>query len=317
MALQFSRDEYQYLHRCRPVTNSSLTHQSGSTNSILAKGPTLLGNMKTIFTQFRLKKWTAVLDLSRAYRSVKSTKKSNRMRLHLYPKDVNDPNSPLLVLIFTCMTYGDQVAAAALEVIMRELLAPKCKTKLGAKILTDHRFVDDITLSHHSKEELIEGLQDVAKVLGEHGFDIKIISTNFTLPADLQPKENEEDLESVFHHIWDKKEDMLFNIPRLNIHPKKRGMYIGPDLVSTPNTTLTTVPITKTLVARLLGQLYSLTGAFFAPVTACFKSFFNEACDLSKTWKVQELYAKNERYYKRAKRLQETISPRELFSILS
>ena len=51
------------------------------------------------------------------------------------------------------MTYGDQVAAAALEVIMRELLAPKCKTKLGAKILTDHRFVDDVpfpTIKHHN-----------------------------------------------------------------------------------------------------------------------------------------------------------------------
>ena len=151
--------------------------------------------------------------------------------------------------------------------------------------MTDSRFVDDVTLSHHSKEELIEGLQDAARVLTDHGFDIKIISTNFTLPADLQQKENEEDLESVFHHIWDKPGDMLYNVPRLNIHPKKRGRYVGPDLVSTPNTTLETVPITKILVARLLGQLFSLTGAFFAPVTACFRSLFNEACNLSKTWK--------------------------------
>ena len=43
--------------------------------------------------------------------------------------------------------------------------------------------------------------------------------------------------------------------------------------------------ITKTILSRILGQFFSLTGSFYAPILANFKIIFTQACSLTKEWK--------------------------------
>ena len=64
----------------------------------------------------------------------------------------------------------------------------------------------------------------------------------------------EEVEETTFHHTFNWKHDTLRLNLTLNLNPKSRGMSTGPDL---DETDVETVPITKTVLARLFGQVHS------------------------------------------------------------
>ena len=53
--------------KVRPVTNSSSNHISGSVNARTPRGPNLLNNLRTVWENFRLKRYVAVSDLKRCY----------------------------------------------------------------------------------------------------------------------------------------------------------------------------------------------------------------------------------------------------------
>ena len=67
----------------------------------------------------------------------------------------------------------------------------------------------------------------------------------------------------------------------LNVNPKVRGIPAGPDLDAT-NTA--TVKVTKTILARLTGQCYMVSGSFLDPVLISFKIHFSMACKLLSNW---------------------------------
>lgn len=270
-------------HPCRPVCNSSAFHKSGSTNSICAQGPKLLNDLKQLFTKFRLHIYSIICDLSRAYRSIRCTKLSGNMRLHFYPSDPHDPDSLMLIIRYLVVTYGDVVASACLEIILREILAPKTKYSISKQTLCDGRFVDDLNILGNDIPTLINGLLDIVQTLEDHGFSLKMAVANFPLPHPFDKEDN--DLVTVFKHQWFKKNDLLFNPITLNPSKKKRGAYTGKPLKDLTDQEIRSLQLTKTVLSRIQGQFYSLTGSFFAPILANFKIIFTQACNLSKEWK--------------------------------
>ena len=91
-----------------------------------------------------------------------------------------------------------------------------------------------------------------------------------------------DDVQNVFHMVWNVKQDMMMPQICLNVHPKSRGQNTGPLLHQMEN--LHNVRISKTLVARLLGQLFSLDG-FLAPIRCALLSTFSKICAVLKSWK--------------------------------
>ena len=75
------------------------------------------------------------------------------------------------------MTFGDQSASAFLELALRDILAPLCKTKLGAEMLQNNRYVDDGARAHHNRAELYEAMQVMIDTLKVCGFDVKDVVT--------------------------------------------------------------------------------------------------------------------------------------------
>ena len=65
----------------RLVTNSNGYQKNGSINSHVPKGASLIGNLKSIFTRWRLGSYFLVLDLARADRSIFRDKTTNQLRL--------------------------------------------------------------------------------------------------------------------------------------------------------------------------------------------------------------------------------------------
>ena len=68
-----------------------------------------------------------------------------------------------------------------------------------------------------------------------------------------------------------------------NIHTKNRGVAKGCNLVDMTKDEIAKVRVTKTLIARLLGQIYDLSG-LFSPIRATLLSLFSKACLLLKDW---------------------------------
>ena len=53
------------------------------------------------------------------------------------------------------MTFADQLASAFLELPLREIVSPLCKTKLVAEMLQNNRKVDDGARAHHDRPNCI------------------------------------------------------------------------------------------------------------------------------------------------------------------
>ena len=58
------------------------------------------------------------------------------MRLICYPSNPEDPDyTDFVTILMKRMTFGDTIAAGALEITCREILAEKCRTPLARHIL--------------------------------------------------------------------------------------------------------------------------------------------------------------------------------------
>ena len=73
------------------------------------------------------------------------------------------------------VTYGDIGASTRLELALRKIIAPECKTALGRAILQGDRYVDDVLSSHDDVDLLLEAINDIEVTLRNHGFLIKRI----------------------------------------------------------------------------------------------------------------------------------------------
>ena len=115
----------------------------------------MLSNLRVVFENWRLQKKVMVSDLSRCYRCMYTSQTSNVMRLIIYPKHPLDPNNTEWdVIMMSRATYGDMICSCLLEIVLREIVAPKCKTELARRILSDQRYVDDL-LSGAASEDLL------------------------------------------------------------------------------------------------------------------------------------------------------------------
>jgi hypothetical protein len=79
--LNYALKDSSLTQKCRPVTDSSLYHHSGSLNSRLPVGPNCMNDMRVVLECFRLSFYAVLADLHRCYRSMGSDDVGNRLRL--------------------------------------------------------------------------------------------------------------------------------------------------------------------------------------------------------------------------------------------
>ena len=284
-------------HKLRMVTNSSSHHKNGSLNSHCPKGQNQLGNMKSIFTGWRLNEYGVMFDLSRCYRSIHTDPQTNNLRLMWWvsspEKAAENLDSSLVVLRLLRLTYGDQPAASILELVIRNIIAPKCSSELAEVILRDHRYVDDGLTSHSNQDLLYEAMLDLESTLNTFGFAIKrIISERLSfhkfrglLLPDGSTSDGqftaEETTEVVFHHEYNFRDDTVALDIQFNLHNKSRGRYLGPNLCDHE---LDGLIVNKKLLARAVGQCYSVTGSMIDPLLIALKILFSLGCKLETSW---------------------------------
>ena len=89
----------------------------------------MIGNLKTVFTKFRLKLYAVIFDLARAYRSIHSSQQTNQCRLMWWvvnPEQAGiDLDEAMRIFMLERMTYGDVGASTGLELAIRKIIAPE------------------------------------------------------------------------------------------------------------------------------------------------------------------------------------------------
>ena len=96
-----------------------------------------------------------------------------------------------------------------------------------------------------------------------------------------QPPPDVSEQITVFHHIISSNTITLHI--KFNIFSKQRGISKGSDLISMSHAEIDNIKVTKTLLARLIGQIYDLSG-LLAPIRATLLSLFSKVCALLSDW---------------------------------
>ena len=281
--LNFVQKQGSSSQKIRPVTNSSSHHQSGSINAHLPIGPNLLGSLKAVFERWRLKAHVIVSDLSRCYRSIYTTHRSGMMRLTAYPRNVEDASNieDFVILFFLRSTYGDSPISCLLEIVVRFFVIPLLDNDLAVKILLDNRYVDDLVAVDDSKDNLIKAMFDLTVALRKVGFEFKPEFTSDHSWYDPNADRSSDAWLSIFSHTWFYNQDLLSNRPVLHPHKKVRGLYSGPSLADCD---IHQLQITKRLLSRLSGQMFSLDGSQLGILKTQFSIYFGLVCKEVKTW---------------------------------
>ena len=209
-------------------------HCGLSPNDCMFKGPNALNNLLEVLISWRSKEVALVLDLSKAYQSLRTGEIERNVRRIIWRW--GDTTSDWQIFAYDRVTFGDLLASLVLE------LAKKMAAGLGMRIdpaaseeILRNTYVDD-TAGGGSEEEVQrfmgKELEDgsytgtIPQIFALVGLKPKIMVRS----GDQDPGKIEK-MGKVLGHVWDPKEDKLSVQVSVNLSKKARsGERMEPDL---------------------------------------------------------------------------------------
>ena len=278
----------------RIVVNSSLNNNNKghSYNSVLAKGPNSLANLYSVLITFRTYTRIIVWDIKKAYNTLLTGDIEMYYRLLVWRW--GDPSTKWKVFGLTRVHYGDRPAAAVLE-CGKELIA-----ELGTEIdpvtagkSIEASYVDD-SCTGGTDEELDKMVGNVTKldngdieydgtlsqIYGRLGVGIKCIVRSGERDPDIAKRLGGKFL----GHRWDPTEDLItFNLT-VNLHGKKNGVKMGPDLTVEELSSPDEITLTQRKVLQFVAQYYDPMG-LISPILVRLKILLKKTLALTElTW---------------------------------
>ena len=122
--------------KLRVVTNSSIRRLGGSLNSNLIMGPNILNQVANIIFKFSCHAFCLLTDLSKAYRSIHTSKETNNLRRFFW----TDNNGQMKEYMMKRLTYGDKPATFYLQTCLNKIsedttISPEKKTLSAITIM--------------------------------------------------------------------------------------------------------------------------------------------------------------------------------------
>ena len=279
ISINYSEKESSSSSPIRVVSNCSFMHKSGHPlNSVIPCGPNLVASAQNILYQLRLSKYAAFSDLSSAYKTIKLEQLEADLLMFCWFSNPSDPQT-LQIYQCTSLPFGLSSSACILELSLRNIIAPACKTDVAKQTLLNHRYIDDFVLLHNgSFDQLIYYMNDLKTTL--ESFSFKIKETHFS-PKTLSSKNFSDQTINFLSFKICLKSDMLK--PLFFLHPNKkvRGKYSGQRL---NKTVIPTLKITKKLISRILGQIFGMLNILIEPLNSILKLYFSQSCRLTQNW---------------------------------
>ncbi|XP_075163108.1 uncharacterized protein LOC142235734 [Haematobia irritans] len=194
---------------------SSRTSDQSSLNDELVSGPALQNNLPTVITRWRRFKISFTADLEKMFRQIKVFKDHQLYQCILW----RDPSTNQInIYKLNTVTYGTTSAPfLAIRILKQIALDGKDEYPLASKVIDSDTYVDDVISGCDTVEEAVNLTQQLVRLLGNSGFNLRKWSSNSidllrAIPSEFQnnsssfPLQNPEMVKAL-GLSWDPKTD--------------------------------------------------------------------------------------------------------------
>ena len=199
-----------------------------------------------ILLGFSCHPYCLMTDLSEAYRSIFTGKETNSCRRFFWFKDINDESS-LVEMMLVRATYGDKAAGNFLAQERNIIADDRRVSAFAQDFIKRMFFVDDGLTSSQSKQKLLMLAEELPKVFGFYGFQVKHVILSFVQSSGMTLSDS---LERCLGVIWDFVSDEFTPALEVYLCRKIRGAHTDDQLKQ--DMVGPCVP-TKRLVLRVVG----------------------------------------------------------------
>ena len=279
----------------RFVVNSSLDNNNSgvSLNDCIPKGPNSIKSLLGCIITFRSETHVVVFDLSKCYQQMHTGKQEKHLRRIVWRFSSSDMWS---TFGFVRVTYGDRIAACALEVAKKLIfewgkeVCPNTAHKVG---LAD--YVDDCNAGADTTEEIDAFIGEVIKdgdkfkytgtisqILGLVKWSAKVMVRDGETDPDAIAK-----IKSQYLGLnWDPTLDVFKYKLKVNLTPKVRGVRPGNprDITMENLEELDNKVLTLRIVASVVYSWYDPPG-LFCPITLKYKLLLSDTIAAGVDWK--------------------------------
>ena len=265
--------------KLRVTTNGSFPHASKyPLNSLVPCGPNLLNSPYKILNNLRFSKFSAHGDLRTAYKRIFLNTLESQLLLFFWYSSPQDP-STLSIYMNLKLPFGCSSSSSILEISLREIIAKACNHPQSKICLLNNRFVDDLVIEAKSEADLNNAIFDLEKTLKLYDFSVKKFHYLTSTPT--QSEFDHENASKFLSLSFCGKSDKF--LPNFSINPAKkiRGLPSGPKL--SPQV-ISDLIVTRRVISRILGQVFSYQSLFVEPILAFLKLYFSHACKLTSSW---------------------------------
>ena len=278
----------------RFVLNSSLeNNKSGvSLNDCIPKGPNSIKPLLKCIMVFRSYPHIVVFDLSKCYQQMYTGKQESHLRRIVWRFNTEES---WRTFVFLRVTYGDRIAACALEVAKKLILEwGKEIDQETAMKMGQADYVDDCNAGAETKEEIDAYIGDVIKEGDkfEYTGTISQILGLVNWSAKVMVRDGEVDPVAIgkikgqyLGLNWDPTEDKIVYKLKVNLTPKVRGVRPGnpPDITKENIEELDKKVLTLKVVASVVYSWYDPPG-LLSPIILKFKLLLSETIQAGVTW---------------------------------
>ena len=259
--------------KLRTVFNGSYKADGGvSLNDCLYTGKNLLPKLATLLMNWRKYRFAFTADIKQMFRQILVDEPSQNFQLIVWRFD---ELLPILVCKLLTLVYGVGPSPFEANRTVRQLASDEKETfPLGAEILEDQTYMDDVTSGGHSKEEAEQKVQQVREICKVGGFELRKWLAN---DPDIIRTIPEQDLAAEAALLFE--EESRFSILGMSWQPNLDNFQFIPSVENTP------AVWTKRKVASKIAQLFDPLG-LLGPVIVSARIVMKDLWRLKLEWDV-------------------------------
>ena len=246
----------------RIVFNSSANFRDHVLNDYWAKGPNLINNLVGILIRFREEAIGIIGDIRKIYHTIKIGLLDQHTHRFLW-RNMESWRHPD-TYVMTSVSFGDRPSGnIAIGALYKTAKMNALQFPEAAKAVEKCTYVDDIIDSLNDQSAAKKRMRDVDELIGKGGFVIKewIVSlkgedSQITSVNDIKTFSNHK----VLGLVWKNCSDYLKYQIKLNLSPKKRGIYTEPEIQKLEVPDKIPKLITKRMLLSQINKIYDPLG---------------------------------------------------------
>ncbi|XP_070519420.1 uncharacterized protein [Cardiocondyla obscurior] len=163
--------------KLRVVFNASAkTNKNLTLNEFMYTGPALQNDLFNILMNWREYRYVFAADVAKMYRQIRVNELDVPYQCIVWR---DTPQSPVEEYALLTVTYGTRAAPFLALRVLRQLVADEGdKYPMGALVLQQDTFVDDVLFGEHDKQKIMQARTELISLLAKGGFTARKWASN-------------------------------------------------------------------------------------------------------------------------------------------